>query len=87
MTKENTIEVLKGLPWRADKYSQSAAAEAVSKAIACIEAIDYFKDYIEEYARGLEKYALNGHEVWKEEITLKHVKTFIEGYEKGVFDG
>ena len=85
MTKEETISILKNAAWLGTNENRRETEEAVCKAIACIEAIDYFKDYIDEFARGLEALTLNGYEVWKEVGTLMHVKAFIEGYEKGVF--
>ena len=86
MTKEETIRTLQDIAWLGTEELTAKNVEAVSTAIACVNAIDYIKDYIKEHARCLETLTLNGYEVWKEVSTLMHVKAFIEGYEKGVFD-
>ena len=86
MTKEETIRTLQNIAWLGTEEVTAKNVKAVSIAIACVNAMEYIKDYIDEFARGLETLTLNGYEVWKEVGTLMHVKAFIEGYEKGVFD-
>lgn len=86
MTKEETIHTLQDIAWLGAEVSTDKNVKAVSTAIACVNAMEYIKDYIDEFARGLEALTLNGYEVWKEVEALMHVKAFIEGYERGIFD-
>lgn len=86
MTKEETIHTLQDIAWLGAEVSTDKNVKAVSTAITCVNAMQYIKDYIDEFARGLETFTLNGYEVWKEVGALMHVKAFIEGCEKGVFD-
>ena len=87
MTKEETINILKNAAWLGTNEDRKQTEEAVVKAIACINALDYIKDFMDAYANGLKVITMNESEVWKELLTLSHVKSFIKGYEKGIFDG
>ena len=83
MTKEYTREVLKDLPWKLDKKEQDEALDAVGKAIACINALDTIKDYLQEFAKEMGE--CKAVDMSKEIAVVKLVQSFVGGAEKGVF--
>lgn len=81
MTKEETIRTLQDIAWLGAEVSTDKNVKAVSIAIACVNGLGYIKDYLDTLIWNIE------YEKIKTDVDmLMHVKAFIEGYEKGVFD-
>lgn len=81
MTKEETIYTLKNVAWLGTEETTEKNVKAVSIAIACVNGLGYIKDYLDTLIWNIE------YEKIKTDVDmLMHVKAFIEGYEKGVFD-
>lgn len=81
MTKEETIYTLNNVAWLGTEETTEKNVKAVSIAIACVNGLGYIKDYLDTLIWNIE------YEKIKTDVdVLMHVKAFIEGYEKGVFD-
>lgn len=81
MTKEETIYTLKNVAWLGTEETTEKNVKAVSIAIACVNGLGHIKDYLDVLIQNIE------HERIKTDVDmLMHVKAFIEGYERGIFD-
>ena len=85
MTKEETICTLKNIAWLGTEETTEKNVKAVSNAIACVNALGYIKDYINAFSGRILEVS-DAANAWKELSTMAYVKSFIDGYEKGIFN-